>query len=116
MLSNKTRLALFDIRENCELASEFVTGLTYEEFERDRRTFYAVMRALEIISEAARRLPQELQAKHPQLPWRAIMGVGNIYRHNYENVAEQQVWRTVREGIPLLLAAITHEIAQLESE
>jgi uncharacterized protein with HEPN domain len=111
MLSNKARLALFDIRENGQLACEFVAGLTYEEFERDRRTFYAVTRALEIISEAVRRLHRELQAKHPHL-----MGVGNIYRHNYDNVAEQQVWRTVREGVPALLAAVSEEIAALENE
>jgi uncharacterized protein with HEPN domain len=116
MLSNKARLALFDIRENGKLACEFVAGLTYEEFERDRRTLYAVTRALEIISEAARRLPPELQARHPSLPWRAIMGVGNIYRHNYDNVAEQQVWRTVRESVPSLLAAVAEEIEALKNE
>jgi uncharacterized protein with HEPN domain len=116
MLSNKARLALLDIRENGELACEFIAGLAYEEFERDRRTFYAVTRALEIISEAARRLPPELQARHPHLPWRAIMGVGNIYRHNYDDVAEQQVWRTVRDGVPSLLAAISKEIEALKNE
>lgn len=116
MLSKKARLALYAIRENGELARDFVAGLSFEEFERDRRTFYAVTRALEIISEAARRLPPELQARHPSLPWRAIMGVGNIYRHNYHNVAEQQVWRTVREGIPALLAAIAEEIERLKDE
>ena len=116
MLSNKARLALFDIRENGQLACEFVAGLTYDQFERDRRTFYAVTRALEIISEAVRRLPRDLQARHQHLPWRAIMGVGNIYRHNYDNVAEQQVWRTVREGVPALLAAVSEEIAALENE
>jgi uncharacterized protein with HEPN domain len=116
MLSNKARLALFDIRDNGELACEFVAELTYEEFERDRRTFYAVTRALEIISEAARRLPPELQVKYPHLPWRAIMGVGNIYRHNYDNVAEQQVWRTVRESLPSLIAAINEEIARIDNE
>jgi uncharacterized protein with HEPN domain len=116
MLSNKARLALFDIRDNGELALEFVAGLRFEEFEHDRRTFYAATRALEIISEAARRLPRELQAKHPHLPWRAIMGVGNIYRHNYDNVAEQQVWRTVRESLPSLIAVINEEIARLENE
>lgn len=116
MLSSKARLALFDIRDNGEFACEFIVGLDYEEFERDRRRFYAVMRALEIISEAARRLPRELLARHPNLPRRAIMGVGNIYRHNYDNVAEQLVWRTVREGVPALLAAISQEIAALENE
>jgi uncharacterized protein with HEPN domain len=116
MLSDKARQALFDIQENGELIHEFVAALSFEEFERDRRTFYAVTRALEIISEAARRLPPELRARHPDLPWRAIMGVGNIYRHDYHNVAEQQVWRTVREGVPTLLGAIAEEIERLKDE
>jgi uncharacterized protein with HEPN domain len=116
MRSNRTRSALFDIRENGELAREFVSGLSFDGFERDRRTFYAVTRALEIISEAVRRLPPELRARHPYLPWRAIMGVGNIYRHNYHNVAEQQVWRTVHEGVPALLAAVAEEIERLKDE
>lgn len=116
MLSNKARLALLDIKENGELACDFVAGLSLEEFERDRRTFYAVTRALEIVSEASRRLPRELQARHPHLPWRAIMGVGNIYRHDYDNVAEKQVWQTVREGVPALLAAIAEEIERMKDE
>jgi uncharacterized protein with HEPN domain len=113
MLSEKGRQALFDIRENGDLIRELVAALSFEAFERDRRRFYAVTRALEIISEAARRLPPELRARHPDLPCRAIMGVGNIYRHDYHNVAEQQVWRTARESVPALLAAIAEEIERL---
>jgi uncharacterized protein with HEPN domain len=44
------------------------------------------------------------------------MGVGNIYRHNYDDVAEQQVWQTVRDGVPSLLAAISKEIEALKNE
>jgi uncharacterized protein with HEPN domain len=44
------------------------------------------------------------------------MGVGNIYRHNYDSVAEQRVWRMVWEGVPALLAAITEEIERLKDE
>jgi len=113
MLSNKAQLALFDIRDNGQLARDFVAGLSFEDFKEDRRTFYAVTRALEIISEAARRLPPELHARHPELPWRAIMGVGNVYRHNYDNVAEEYVWRSLHESLPALLAVIAHEIEQL---
>ena len=69
----------------------FVAGLTEDEFEADQRTFYAVTRCLEIISEAARRLSPELRSRYPDLPWRAIMGVGNVYRHDYDNVAEDFV-------------------------
>lgn len=114
MLSNKARLALFDIRDNALLAREFVEGLNYDAFAADRRAFYAVTRALEIISEAARRLPQDLRDRHPHLPWRAIMGAGNVYRHDYDNVAEKFVWRTLHEDVPALIAAVADEIARLD--
>ena len=73
MLSNKTALALFDIRDNGKYAQDFVAGLSLDDFKMDRMRFYAVTRAIEIASEAARRLPRELHARHPELPWRAIM-------------------------------------------
>jgi uncharacterized protein with HEPN domain len=44
------------------------------------------------------------------------MGVGNVYRHNYESVAEEQVWRTIRDGVPALLAAVAEEIGRLKDE
>jgi uncharacterized protein with HEPN domain len=97
------------------LAKQFLDGVSFEEFKADRRTFYAVTRTLEIVSEAARRLPQELRDRHPHLPWRAIMGVGNVYRHDYDNVAEEFVWRTVQDRLPALLAAIAEEIAKLDT-
>jgi uncharacterized protein with HEPN domain len=114
MLSSKARMALFDIRDNGKFAQDFIGGLSFDDFQKDRRTFHAVTRALEIVSEAARRLPPELHARHPDLPWRKITGVGNVYRHNYENVAEQQVWLTVHDYLPALLVAVDMEIEKLD--
>jgi uncharacterized protein with HEPN domain len=104
MPSDPTRAALADIGDNARLAQSFVAGATLETFKRDRRTFYAVTRCLEIVSEAARRLPEALRARHPNLPWRAIMDAGNVYRHEYGNVAEDFVWRTVAPATRLLHA------------
>jgi uncharacterized protein with HEPN domain len=115
MPSDQTRLALYDIRDNGKLAQDFVAGISFEKFRDNRLFFYAVTRALEIISEAARRLPTELRNRHPQLPWRAIMGVGNVYRHNYDTVAEEYVWRTVHENLPALLAVVEAEIEWLDA-
>lgn len=115
MLSNKALLALFDIRDNANWANEFVAGLSYEDFTTDRRAFYAVTRALEIICEPARRLPRSLRDRHPTLPWRAIMGAGNVYRHDYDNVAEEFVWRTLHESLPTLKAIVDDEIARLDA-
>ena len=94
----KTRYALLDIPDNILWAQQFVQGLTFEAFKASRLHFYATTRAIEIISEASRRLPDELLARHPGLPWRAIRDVGNFYRHAYDNVLEDRVWRTVREA------------------
>ena len=116
MSSDRARLALFDIRDNVLLAREFIEGLTAEAFEVDRRTFYAVTRCLEIISEASRRLSPALRNRHPDLPWREIMGVGNIYRHDYDNVAEKFVWRTVQHSLAPLLAVVESEIASLPTK
>lgn len=115
MRSNRARMALFDIRDNIHLAQQFVAGMTEEEFAADRRTFYAVARCIEIISEPARRLPQAVRNRHPELPWRAIMGAGKVYRHDYDNVAEDIVWRTVQRSLVPLLAAVESEIAHLSN-
>jgi uncharacterized protein with HEPN domain len=110
MRSSRDRSAPFDIRVNAALARGFVGTLTLNEFKTDRRAFYAATRALEIISEAARRLAPSMRERHPELPWRAIMGVGNVLRHNYDDVAEEQVWRTVLEDLPALDRAIAAEL------
>jgi uncharacterized protein with HEPN domain len=115
MPSDPTRLALVAILENARLAQGFIAGLSQAAFEADRRTFYAVTRCLEIISEASRRLSPALRDRHPTLPWRAIMGVGNIYRHDYDNVDEGQVWRTVNDSLPMLLTVVESEIAGLDA-
>ena len=114
MRSSRDRSALFDIRDNAALARDFVGSLALSEFKADRRAFYAATRALEIISEAARRLAPSVRERHPELPWRAIMGVGNVPRHNYDDVAEEQVWRTVSEDRPALDRAIAAELERSE--
>ncbi len=70
-------------------------------------------RCLEIASEASRRLPASVRDRHPDLPWRAIMDVGNVFRHEYDNVSHDPMWRTVQERLPQLLVAIESEIAAL---
>ena len=73
MRSSKDLSALFDIRDDAALARGFVGTLSLIEFKTDRRAFYAATRALEIVSEAARRLSPPVRERHPELPWRAIM-------------------------------------------
>jgi len=72
MHSDRVRQRLSDIRENIARAREFTRTMTFEEFVADIRTFYATIRALEIVSEAARFLPDDLKAKHPNVDWVAV--------------------------------------------
>lgn len=104
---------LADIAEHIDLAMGFSSGLNLDAFRGDIRTQYAVTRCLEIISEASRRLPEEAKARHPQIPWRDVAGAGNIYRHDYEDVAPRLIWETVQLALPSLRAAITEEIERL---
>ena len=80
MLSDRARLALTDIRDNIRLAEQFAAGLSVEALKGDRRTFYALTRCLEIISEAACRVPQSLRNRLPNcrggLSWGRAMSVG----------------------------------------
>jgi uncharacterized protein with HEPN domain len=88
--------------------------MDYSTFAADRRTLYAVIRALEIISEATRRLPMELKDRHPGIDWVAVAAAGNIYRHEYESVDENLVWRTIQHDLDILrtVAAVELERAQ----
>ncbi len=95
-----------------DLAGRFVAGFDYATFHDDERTVYAVTRCLEIISEASRRLSEDMQARHPGIEWTRIAGAGNIYRHNYEDVAARYVWETAQKGLPPLRAAIAQELGE----
>jgi len=111
MLSETERVVLSDILINIDLAKAFVEGFNYEAFLSDTRTFYAVTRCLEIISEASRDLSPEMKARHPHIAWRKVAGSGNIYRHNYENVAHHLVWGTVQEFLPPLRVVVEQELS-----
>lgn len=104
---------LFHIRDNITLARKFVDGFDYERFRDDSLVFYAVICALEIISEASRRLPETMKARHPEIPWADVAGAGSIYRHDYEDVRQRQVWVTIQKHLPPLLAAIENELRAL---
>lgn len=110
MPSDRSRQALADIRDNIRLALRFTEGLDLAGFEADIRTRYAVTRCLEVISEASRRVAEEVQARHPAIPWRQIAAAGNVYRHEYGEVRPDMLWRTVREALAPLLSATEAEL------
>ncbi len=73
MPSKNPAQRLRDVIDNIDAILAFVAGMTFDDFVRDRKTIYAVTRALEIISEASRRLPDDLKHRHPEIDWPAGM-------------------------------------------
>jgi uncharacterized protein with HEPN domain len=110
MHSDRARTALVDILQNIEHVESFARNLAIEQFVDDDLRIYATIRALEIISEASRRLPDELKARHPAVPWRQIAGAGNVYRHGYDAVVPEVIWETARTGLTNLRAAVEAEL------
>ena len=85
------------------LALAYMEGCTLESFTGDTKLQDAVIRRLEIIGEAARRVSEETRAVHPNLPWRQMIGMRNQVIHMYDGVDIDVVWATVQEDLPPLL-------------
>jgi uncharacterized protein with HEPN domain len=110
MRSDKENAALRDILLHIDAAERFARGQTFESLRDDLMRLYAIIRALEIISEASRRLSDKLKARYPAIPWREMAAAGNFYRHNYEDVTPRRVWKTLQQDLPPLRAIVEQEL------
>jgi uncharacterized protein with HEPN domain len=102
MPSKDPRQRLQDIVENCELVGIFTADMSFTTFASDAKARYAVERAILIISEAVRRLPDDVQQRHPHIDWTSAAGIGNKLRHDYDAVDSAIVWNTVTKDLPML--------------
>jgi uncharacterized protein with HEPN domain len=102
---------LTDIIEAIEIIQGDMAGVTLDAFEADRRKRWLVERGIEIISEASRRLPPALKTRHPEIPWPKVAGIGNVLRHEYEDVAYDVLWHVVHDNLPLLKTVCLDELA-----
>jgi uncharacterized protein with HEPN domain len=88
------------------LVEQTLTGKAREDFASDHILRLAIQRAIEIVSEASRHIPDDLLDDAPEIPWRAIRGMGNILRHEYHRIADEVVWNVVIHDLPPLKAAV----------
>ena len=106
---------LKDILDAMEEAESFIKEMTFEEFARDKKTIYAVIRALEIIGEAVKHIPDNIRRTYPEIPWRDIGGMRDVLIHDYFGVDLQTVWETVKIEIPRTKPSIQRVLRELRA-
>jgi uncharacterized protein with HEPN domain len=98
--------------EHAEKAVHFVQGMAESDFRHDEKTIFAVIRALEVIGEAAKNIPEPIRNKYPHIPWRDVAGMRDKLIHHYFGVDLETVWKTVMKDLPLLRANLEAAIVQ----
>lgn len=102
---------LSHINQAISKIDSYLAGVTKEAFAQHPMVRDAVLRNLEVISEASRRLSSDLKERHPNIPWTGIAGAGNVYRHEYDDVDVETVWETPTAGLVLIRDLIAFESA-----
>ena len=98
-MSREYRLYLNDILEALGRIQEYTKGMIYKEFAQSKITIDAVIRNLEVIGEAAGKLPSEVRNRAPDIEWRKIVAMRNILTHEYFGVSTQIVWDVIQNKI-----------------
>lgn len=101
---------LQDILETIDIAQQFVAGMSFTDFQTDQKTIFAVIRAIEVIGEAAKNIPLPIRDQYPEMPWKSITGMRDKLIHSYFGVNLKVLWDTVQHDIPPLRPVIVQMI------
>jgi uncharacterized protein with HEPN domain len=96
-------------------AAALVAGRSRAEYDGDRTLRLALIRLLEVIGEAASRIPMEFRDEHPEIPWFGVVGLRNRLIHGYDDVDYDIVWQILADDIPSLIAALQEATNGLDS-
>jgi uncharacterized protein with HEPN domain len=96
------KIYLKDIIECIGKIQNYTAGLAMVDFCNDAKTIDAVIRNLEIIGEAARRLPEEIRIKFPDVEWHKIISLRNILIHEYPGIDLETIWDIIENKLSLL--------------
>jgi uncharacterized protein with HEPN domain len=91
-----------DILSAADKIEAFIGTMDLAAFNRDEKTVFAVIHALEVMGEAASKIPSAIRRHHPEIPWKEISGMRNKLIHEYFGVDLETVWKTASEDVPAL--------------
>ena len=107
---------LHDIIEYAQKAMNFLEGIDLDGFKLNDEKSLAVIRALEVIGEAARHIPKSARKKYPKVPWEDMTGIRDKLIHDYVGVDMEVIWRTVKEDLPAMKDAVQEILPDFEQK
>ncbi len=107
---------LGDILDAMDKAENFTGSMNLQAFKNDDKTVFAVIRSLEIIGEAAKKVPAHLRRRFPDIPWKSLAGMRDKLIHDYVGVSLEVVWRTVKEDIPAVRPRLNEMLEAVRDE
>lgn len=107
---------LEDIIEYSENVTRFISGHTFESFVADKRTYYSVMKNVEVVGEAAYMLSKAFKKAHSATPWKIVQGMRHVLVHDYAGIDSKELFNTAVNGIPELREQIEKYIAETDWE
>ena len=105
------RFYVEDMIRFCEQARDHASGLDREEFIAARMAYDATLRNLELVGEAATRVPASIREANPAIPWRKIIDLRNRLAHGYLKIDDRMLWSILRDDVPALLPALRRLLA-----
>lgn len=106
---------LSDIIENITQAESFLGEMTFDQFNADRKTAYAVVRCFEIIGEATKNIPDNIRASRPAIPWPDMARMRDKCIHAYWGIKYQILWKAVKEELPVIRPRVQELLDELRN-
>jgi len=103
-----------DIIRSVNDVEEFTRGMSYDDFIQDKKTIYAVIRALEVLGEAAKNIPHSIRDNYPHVPWRKMAGMRDKLIHQYFGVDLEILWKMVQKDLTHLKPLMENFLDDLE--
>lgn len=103
---------LQDIIEYSKNVTMLIDGYSFESLVSDKRTYYSVMKNVEIVGEAAYMLTKAFKEAHPETPWTVVQGMRHVLVHDYANIVPRILWGTATNDIPVLRKQVEKYLAE----